>query len=120
MYTSPLNQALAENLAYYMEQKGLKQMALAKKCGIGQTTISLYLTPERRKMGKDGKPGSAKLTEVEMLAAALELDPIDLLTPAVSVVSATIETTSALPASSDSIPKERASRRKSEKMAITE
>lgn len=120
MYTSPLNQALAENLAYYMEQKGLKQMALAKKCGIGQTTISLYLTPERRKMGKDGKPGSAKLTEVEMLAAALELDPVDLLRPAVSMERATTQTPSAAPVSSDSIPKERVVRRKSEKMAIAE
>ena len=67
MPESSLNQILADNLALHMEKKGLKQMALAKKCGVGQTTISLYLSPDRRKPGKDGKAGSAKLTEVEML-----------------------------------------------------
>lgn len=81
MSASPLNQALAINLAYHMERKGLKQMALAKKCGVAQTTISNYLNPERRKLGKDGKAGSAKLTEVEMLAAALDVEPWELLRP---------------------------------------
>ena len=81
MSASPLNQALAVNLAYHMERKGLKQMALAKKCGVAQTTISNYLNPERRKLGKDGKAGSAKLTEVEMLAAALDVEPWELLRP---------------------------------------
>ncbi|MBB6578452.1 transcriptional regulator with XRE-family HTH domain [Comamonas odontotermitis] len=81
MKTSPLNQALADNLAYHMEKRGLTQMALAKKCGIGQTTISLYLNPERRKQGKDAKPGSAKLTEVEMLANALDVEPWELVRP---------------------------------------
>lgn len=81
MSVSPLNRALADNLAYLMERKGLKQMALAKKCGVAQTTISNYLNPDRRKPGKDGKPGSAKLTEVEMLAAALNVEPWELLRP---------------------------------------
>ena len=81
MSASPLNQALAVNLAYHMERKGLKQMALAKKCGVAQTTISNYLNPERRKPGKDGKAGSAKLTEVEMLATALDVEPWELLRP---------------------------------------
>ena len=81
MQVSPLNQALADNLAYHMDKRGLTQMALANKCGIGQTTISLYLKPERRKPGKDAKPGSAKLTEVEMLAGALEVEPWELVRP---------------------------------------
>jgi len=81
MNQSPLNQALADNLAHLMDMKGLKQMALAKKCGVAQTTISLYLNPDRRKPGKDGKPGSAKLTEVEMLASALAVEPWELLRP---------------------------------------
>lgn len=81
MEVSPLNLALAENLSHYMKKKGLTQMALAKRCGIGQTTISLYLAPERRKPGKDAKPGSAKLTEVEMLASALEVEPWELVRP---------------------------------------
>lgn len=79
MPESSLNQILADNLALHMEKKGLKQMALAKKCGVGQTTISLYLSPDRR---KPGKAGSAKLTEVEMLARALEVEPWELLRPA--------------------------------------
>jgi transcriptional regulator with XRE-family HTH domain len=81
MNQSPLNQALADNLAHLMDKKGLKQMALAKKCGVAQTTISLYLNPDRRKPGKDGKAGSAKLTEVEMLAIALDVEPWELLRP---------------------------------------
>lgn len=81
MNVSPLNQALAENLAHHMEKKGLTQMALAKKCGVAQTTISLYLSPSRRKEGKDAKPGSAKLTEVEMLANALDVEPWELVRP---------------------------------------
>lgn len=81
MNVSPLNKALAENLAHHMQRQGLSQMALAKKCGVGQTTISLYLSPERRKEGKDAKPGSAKLTEVEMLAAALDVEPWELVRP---------------------------------------
>ncbi|MEG2581166.1 helix-turn-helix domain-containing protein [Comamonas sp.] len=81
MNQSPLNQALADNLARLMDMKGLKQMALAKKCGVAQTTISLYLNPDRRKPGKDGKPGSAKLTEVEMLASALGVESWELLRP---------------------------------------
>lgn len=81
MYKSPLNHALAENLAYHMAKRGLKQMALAKLCGVGQTTISLYLNPERRNLGREGKAGSAKLTEVERLATALGLEPWVLLCP---------------------------------------
>jgi transcriptional regulator with XRE-family HTH domain len=81
MSQSPTNQALAENLSYYMQRKGLVQKALAEKCGVAQTTISLYLHPERRKPGKDGKPGSAKLTEVEMLADALMVEPWQLVRP---------------------------------------
>lgn len=81
MEVSPLNQALADNLAFQMAKRGWKQDAMASKSGIGQTTVSLYLDPARRKPGKDGKPGSAKLTEVEMLATALGVEPWELLRP---------------------------------------
>jgi len=81
MEPSPLNQALAVNLAHHMHEQSLTQMALAKRCGVGQTTISLYLSPERRVSGKDGRPGSAKLTEVEMLAKALKVAPWELIRP---------------------------------------
>jgi hypothetical protein len=68
-------------LALHIQKKGLKQNSLDKKSGVRQTTISLYLSPDRRKPGKDGKAGSAKLTEVEMLARALEVEPWELLRP---------------------------------------
>ncbi len=77
----PINLALASNLAYYMKRRGFTQKRLAEKCGVAQTTISLYLHPERRKEGKDGKQGSAKLTEVQMLADALGVQPWQMLRP---------------------------------------
>jgi len=81
MQASELNQALAANLAYYMRVQSLTQSALAKRCGVAQTTISLYLSPDRRTLGKDGRPGSAKLTEVEMLAHALSVPAWELIRP---------------------------------------
>lgn len=66
-----VNEVLAENLAYFMHIRGLKQKALAAKSGVAQTTISLYLNPENRQPGKTGKIPSGKLSEVEALAEAL-------------------------------------------------
>ena len=71
MATNPINDVLAANLAYFMSKKKLSQQALANKCKLGQTTISLYLNPGNRKLGATGKVPSAKLSEVEMLADAL-------------------------------------------------
>jgi transcriptional regulator with XRE-family HTH domain len=70
---------LAANLAYFMGQRGLSQKALAEKCGVAQTTISLYLNPTRRKAGITGKAASAKLSEVEMLARSLDVEIWELL-----------------------------------------
>ncbi len=81
MEVSPLNRTLAVNLRALMEKHALTQQELSAKCGVAQTTISLYLNPDRRKPGKDGKPGSAKLTEVEMLGNALGVQPWELLRP---------------------------------------
>lgn len=81
MDVSPLNSTLAANLRALMDKHGLTQKELSAKCGVAQTTISLYLNPDRRKPGKDGKPGSAKLTEVEMLANAFNAQPWELLRP---------------------------------------
>lgn len=81
MDVSPANRTLAENLRYYMEKAGLKQQGLAAKSGVKQTTISLYLRPEARIPGKDGKAGSAKLTEVEQLADAFGIAVWELLRP---------------------------------------
>lgn len=79
MTAKPINDVLAANLAHFMTKRGLTQAALASKCGIGQTTVSLYLDPSRRKIGTLGKPPSAKLSEVEMLAGALGVEVWELL-----------------------------------------
>lgn len=79
MTAKPINDVLAANLAHFMTKRGLTQAALAGKCGIGQTTVSLYLDPSRRKIGALGKPPSAKLSEVEMLAGALGVEVWELL-----------------------------------------
>lgn len=79
MPAKPINEALAENLRYFMEAQNLVQASLAEKCGIAQTTISNYLNPNRRPVGTSGKPPSAKLSEVEMLATALEVEPWQLI-----------------------------------------
>lgn len=79
MSGKPINDVLADNLAHFMGKRGLSQQALASKCGIGQTTISLYLDPSRRKPGALGKIPSAKLSEVEMLATSLGVDVWELL-----------------------------------------
>lgn len=67
----PINDVIAENLAYFMKKKGLNQTQLALASGIGQTTISLYLDPARRLPSKSGKEPSAKVTELAQLAIAL-------------------------------------------------
>lgn len=74
-----LNQVLAENLRAKMEG-AWTQSSLSKKSGVGQTTISLYLAPERRSTSSTGREPSAKLAEVEKLADALGCAPLALLT----------------------------------------
>lgn len=71
MEETDINKVLAENLAHYMKKRGVTQAQLAKLSGVGQTTISLYLRPGDRALGAKGKPASAKLTEVQMIAGAL-------------------------------------------------
>jgi len=74
MPATPINQVLAENLKHYMLKKHLTQKSLGERAGIGQTTIGLYLSPSRRQASKSGKLPSAKLSEVESLAVALDVD----------------------------------------------
>lgn len=78
---APINQVLADNLSRLMRERELTQMALAAKAGMGQTTVSLYLSPERRAAGKSGKEPSAKLSEVQRLADALGVELWRLLQP---------------------------------------
>ena len=79
MATKSINEALAENLKHFMDERQLVQKALAAKCGVAQTTISNYLNPGRRPIGASGKAPSAKLSEVEMMATALDIEPWQLL-----------------------------------------
>jgi transcriptional regulator with XRE-family HTH domain len=77
----PINAVLAENLKFFMDEKKIAQAALATKAGMGQTTVSLYLSPQRRATGKSGKEPSAKLAEVQRLADALGVELWELLRP---------------------------------------
>lgn len=79
MAATPINETLAENLRHFMKQRELVQTSLAEKSGVAQTTISNYLNPGRRPVGASGKAPSAKLSEVEMMAIALEIEPWQLL-----------------------------------------
>lgn len=67
-----VNEVLAENIRAEMKRAKISsQPALAKLSGVAQTTISNYLNPNQRLTSKSGKAPSAKLTEVEQIAAAL-------------------------------------------------
>lgn len=81
MSKKPINDVLAENLTAFMEERNLTQAALGKLADIGQTTVGLYLNPHRRSPGKTGKPPSAKLSEVEALANALDVEVWEMLRP---------------------------------------
>lgn len=76
---TPINQVLAENLAHFMEERGLNQVALSRKSGVSQRSISNYLNPDARAAGKSGKAPSAKLSEVELIAASLDIEAWQLL-----------------------------------------
>ena len=67
------NEILARNIDSLMKKQGMVQTVLSKRSGVAQTTISLYLNPERRQPSKTGKIPSAKLTEVEAIATALNV-----------------------------------------------
>lgn len=68
-----INQVLASNLRYWMDNAELSQAALAEKAGVSQKTISNYLNPEQRDSGKTGREPSAKLAELDRIAAALSI-----------------------------------------------
>lgn len=75
-----INIVLAENLEHFMRKRNIdSQQALAEKSGVAQRTISNYLNPDRRQVSKSGKEPSAKLTEVEQIARALDVEVWDLL-----------------------------------------
>lgn len=74
-----INLILAKNLRALMAEQGLTQMQLSKRSGVAQTTISLYLNPDKRSAGSKGRPPSAKLAEAQALAEALGVEMWELL-----------------------------------------
>lgn len=81
MKNAPITQTLAANLAYFMSEKHVTQQDLAKKSGVGQTTISLYLNPESRNATATGQAPSPVLARVAALASALDVELWELLRP---------------------------------------
>lgn len=79
MSKPPINVILAQNLAHFMSEKKLTQMALSVKTGVAQSSISNYLSPGKRAVSKSGKAPSAKLSEVELIADALGVEAWELL-----------------------------------------
>lgn len=72
-----LNQLLAENLANLMRIKGISANALGASAGLSPRTLANYLKTDHNPTAK-GKERSAKLTEVEKLASALGVSPVEL------------------------------------------
>lgn len=86
-----INAIFAENLRQRMDAGGWSQAALAKKTGVAQTSISNYLSPDRRAAGAKGKEPSAKLTEMAMIADALTVSPWEMLIPSFEAQDAETE-----------------------------
>lgn len=74
MAVKDINMVVAENLTYWMNERGLKQPGLAVKAGVSQKTISNYVNPKQRTEGASGKQGSPKLYELDLIAKALEIE----------------------------------------------
>lgn len=79
MDKKPINQIVADALAYYMGSEW-NQTSLAKRSGVAPNTVGNALNPGRRSAGKSGKEPSIKLTELAKLADALGVDVADLVT----------------------------------------
>lgn len=75
------SQVLAANLAEAMRRKKLSQVALAAASGVPQTTISLYLRPAARQATHGKAMPSPTVERLAMLAAALGVEPWQLLHP---------------------------------------
>src|SRR5258706_16227224 len=80
-----ISAVFARNLKAAMAEarqgRGVSQLQLSKDSGVPQTTISLFLRPERRVVAKEGISGSPTIERVARLAAALNIEPWLLLHP---------------------------------------
>ncbi len=79
MDQKPLNQVLSVVLKRAMDDRGLNDSALAKEARVAANTVSNYLAWSPDDFTPKGKQKSAKLVEVEMIAAALGVHPLMLL-----------------------------------------
>jgi hypothetical protein len=75
------NQVLAEALTFFKDAQGWNYTTLGRKAGLVANTIKNYCSAERE-VSPSGKERSAKLTEIEQLAEAMDLQVVDLLTDA--------------------------------------
>lgn len=73
-----LNAILRENLGREMERRGLSANALGRLSGVAPRTIGNYLEPDPP-VTMTGKERSAGLREVDKLADALDMSPLELL-----------------------------------------
>jgi len=77
----PLTTTFARNLALCMGDRW-NQLSLSKHSGVPQTTISLYLHPERRgSLTPSGKISGPNFTHLVRLADALDVEAWELLHP---------------------------------------
>lgn len=79
MGTKPINTIVAEALAFYMAGR-FSNIELARRSRVAEGTIRNLLAPEKRQSGKSGKEPSGKLTELAMLADALNVPMAELVT----------------------------------------
>lgn len=81
MDETAISDVVALNLRHFMAQRKLTQQVLAKKSGMAQTTISLYLNPSSRKETGKADPPAPNLGKVNALAGALGVELWELLRP---------------------------------------
>lgn len=81
MDETAISEVVALNLRHFMLERKLTQQVLAKKSGVAQTTISLYLNPSSRKETGNPAAPAPNLGKVNALAAALDVELWELLRP---------------------------------------
>lgn len=76
----PINEVIADALAYYMDRGGWNKSTLGKAAGVAPNTIGNALNPSKRAQGKSGKAPSIKATELALIAKPMGLKVADLVT----------------------------------------
>ena len=71
---------VARALEWHMREAKLTETALGKRAGVSPRTVANFLRPEKREISASGKVPSGKLTELEMIATALGVSFVDLVT----------------------------------------